>query len=197
MANPTGAYLQANPNYVWADNDVYEIQQTDSVEGAGVGASFNGIGVDNQPHQILLNKAEKLHAQQLADEAIIASLKKTAGATSVVGATGWLKFNANDTNLGLINIYFQWGTITLVNAGITSGITLIIPFSFPIPFAQACWFLTTYFNVFNTQNPDQSEYIAYPLSPYQVQNNSMVWSVVGESVDVRKAPTVSWMAIGV
>ena len=62
MANPTGTtYLQANAGYTWMEGDIYEIPQTDQLEGAATGASFSGLGVVNQPHQVLLNKAEYLY----------------------------------------------------------------------------------------------------------------------------------------
>lgn len=62
MSNPSGSvYLQANNSYAWAYGDVYEIPQTDTTEGAATGASFSGLGVDNQPHQVLLNKAQWLY----------------------------------------------------------------------------------------------------------------------------------------
>lgn len=62
MANPTGtSNLQANQAYVWMNGDVYLIPQTDEVEGAATGASFSGIGVENQPHQVLLNKIQWLY----------------------------------------------------------------------------------------------------------------------------------------
>ena len=93
MSNPTGTvYLQANAGYVWTDGDVYEIVQTDEVEGAATGAAFSGLGVDNQPHQVLLNKINYVHAHQLTDEANIATLQALTGLiTSHVGTNGWLK----------------------------------------------------------------------------------------------------------
>ena len=45
------ATLIDSPEYT--ANEIYEIQQTDPVEGAGTGASFSGIGVSNEPHQQL------------------------------------------------------------------------------------------------------------------------------------------------
>jgi hypothetical protein len=69
MANPTGTQnLTENPAYVYTDGDVYQIPQTDTVEGAATGASFSGLGADNQPHQVLLNKTKVLRVNQLADE---------------------------------------------------------------------------------------------------------------------------------
>jgi hypothetical protein len=95
--NPTGTiYLQANPSYVWADGDVYQIPQTDTIEGAASGASFGGQGVVNQPHQVLLNK--------------IGYLKKASvQGSSDVGISGWYQFADNDTNAGLIRPTIQWG----------------------------------------------------------------------------------------
>src|SRR5215470_7253132 len=99
MSNPTGTtYLTANPSYTWADGDVYEIQQTDQAEGAASGASFSGIGVENQPHQYLLNKINYLK-------------KNLVQATSSVGTTGWYRIAAQDAVLGQINIIEQWGMI--------------------------------------------------------------------------------------
>ena len=75
MANPTGTQnLTENPAYVYTDGDVYQIPQTDTVEGAATGASFSGLGVDNQPHQVLLNKTKVLRVNQLADEVNISTL---------------------------------------------------------------------------------------------------------------------------
>jgi len=61
-------------SYVWSPNDVYEIAATDAVEGAGIGASFGGIGIDNEPHQILANRAAFLNKMRVIDEANIAAL---------------------------------------------------------------------------------------------------------------------------
>ena len=61
MANPTGSsFLVPNTGYIWQDSDTYLILQTDQVEGSATGASFSGLGVENQPHQILLNKVSYL-----------------------------------------------------------------------------------------------------------------------------------------
>ncbi len=56
------ANLIDNPEYT--PNEVYEIQQTDKVEGAAAGASFGGIGVSNEPHQQLANRAAFLYGRQ-------------------------------------------------------------------------------------------------------------------------------------
>jgi hypothetical protein len=45
-------------------NEIYQIQQTDAVEGAASGATFGGIGVSNQPHQQLANRTALLKQRQ-------------------------------------------------------------------------------------------------------------------------------------
>lgn len=83
MANPTGSiYLQANGSYTWMDGDIYEIRQTDQVEAAATGASFGGIGVENQPHQILLNKAQWLYNRVTTIPHGIASFSAARGSTN-------------------------------------------------------------------------------------------------------------------
>jgi hypothetical protein len=42
-------------------NEIVEFNATDFVEGAAVGASFGGIGLDNQPHQQLANRTAFLY----------------------------------------------------------------------------------------------------------------------------------------
>ncbi len=122
MPNPTGTvYLQANNSYVWTDGDVYQIPQTDQSEGAATGASFAGLGVDNQPHQALLNKAQLLHKNQLADEANISALQTILTLTSAVGLNGWMKLSSNDVNLGQIYPILQWGTISVLPYGGSSN----------------------------------------------------------------------------
>ncbi|HTU55731.1 MAG TPA: hypothetical protein VMF62_17340 [Acetobacteraceae bacterium] len=48
----------------YTPNEIYEIQQTDKVEGAASGASFSGIGVSNEPHQQLANRTAFLYGRQ-------------------------------------------------------------------------------------------------------------------------------------
>lgn len=54
------ANLIDDPAYVWTENDVYQIDAGDYVEGAVSGASFSGLGVDNHPHQQLANRTRWL-----------------------------------------------------------------------------------------------------------------------------------------
>ena len=152
MANPTGTvFLQANTNYVWADGDVYEIQQTDTIEGALSTASFSGLGVDNQPHQVLLNKINYTHTKQLADENTIAGLLAGGGAgssifTGAVGPNGYVQMAAQDSALGAITVIFQWGTISFATTRfLGQGHNNLFQFTFPIPFTTAVWWIQPYF----------------------------------------------------
>jgi hypothetical protein len=65
MSNPNGGYLIPDPSYVWLSQDVYEISQLDTVEGAATGASFGGRGVENAPHAVLVDKAQWLYNRLL------------------------------------------------------------------------------------------------------------------------------------
>ncbi|MGH7119750.1 MAG: hypothetical protein ACREFP_12295 [Acetobacteraceae bacterium] len=82
-------------------NEVYEIQQTDKVEGAASGASFGGIGVSNEPHQQLANRTAFLFNQQQTDKGNIGTLQGQVAfllgligphgiyATSIAGNWNW------------------------------------------------------------------------------------------------------------
>ncbi|MDE2101155.1 MAG: hypothetical protein KGL39_28160 [Patescibacteria group bacterium] len=50
-----------NPEFT--SNEVYEIAQTDKLEGAAAGASFGGLGISNYPHQQLANRTAYLLQQ--------------------------------------------------------------------------------------------------------------------------------------
>ena len=105
MANPTGTNFFASvamntdpvtdAPYTWADGDVYKLAQTDMAEAAAPGASFAGLGVQNQPASKLLNKVNLIRAAQLDDEANISGLEtfKAAFAGLVGGAyrSGYIK----------------------------------------------------------------------------------------------------------
>lgn len=72
-----------NTSGEWVSNEVYEIQQTDRVEGAAAGASFGGIGISNQPHQQLANRTAFLYQRQSTNIANITALQ---GELSRLGA---------------------------------------------------------------------------------------------------------------
>jgi hypothetical protein len=147
VGNPTGSvYLTAAPGYVWTDGDVYEILQGDQQEGAGTGASFGGIGVDNQPHQILLNKIQLTHVNQLAAEANITSLlafmAKFVG--SITGANGYLEIPFSDIIRGASNLIAQWVTYSIDGQNWRNLNNSAFTVSWPIAFPNACKWATTW-----------------------------------------------------
>lgn len=136
MPNPTGTiYLTENTGYVWTDGDVYEIVQTDQQEGAALGASFGGLGVDNQPHQILLNKVKLVHGKQLTDEANIGELLAfQASFLGSMGSNGYLKLPILDASRGAIFYIIQWGEYLPGNATGDNAVTI----NWNIAFPSAC-----------------------------------------------------------
>jgi len=184
VSNPTGStYLQANNTYTWADGDIYEIPQTDQVEGAATGASFSGLGVDNQPHQVLLNKIQLTHKNQITDEANISTLLTFKSLfTSLVGVSGYFKVGVQDSVKGQIDVVVQWGTISLI--GQTGGGDQLaqstFTFNFPIAFPNAIWVLYPYWQVNNqaeSQHTTVQTLIAgipliVPLTPLAKQGNT-------------------------
>jgi hypothetical protein len=84
------ATLIDSPEYT--ANEIYEIQQTDPVEGAGTGASFSGIGVSNEPHQRLANRTAFLYGRQNTNIANIGALQSfIAGFSGALKTNGYLK----------------------------------------------------------------------------------------------------------
>jgi hypothetical protein len=117
-------------------NEVYEIQQTDAVEGAGAGASFGGIGISNQPHQQLANRTAFLKQRQDTNIASIAALQATlAKLTSSLQANGYLKIPLTDVNRGPVVAIIQWGYFVLAQQNITVDTQFVV--SWPIPFPNA------------------------------------------------------------
>jgi hypothetical protein len=185
MANPTGnTYLAANTSYTWVDGDVYEIVQTDQVEGGTPGvtsgsgaASFSGLGVENQPHQLLLNKIQYTHTKQLADEVNITNLLTFMNLfTSNVGTSGYLKAGAQDVNRGQIDLIFQWGTLNLIGSSYSTLLASApLSFNFPIAFPNAIWALQSWWQTNWSAQVDQSmPLVLQTLTPLQLQTNKIV-----------------------
>src|SRR6266849_7050209 len=136
--NPTGTTnLTENPAYVYTDGDVYQIPQTDTVEGAATGASFSGLGVDNQPHQVLLNKTKVLRVNQLADKVNISTLLAFkalfSGTLGANEGNSIFKIPFLDSAHGLIQLIIQAGQY-IYNVGGVDNYTFV---SWPTPFPNA------------------------------------------------------------
>src|ERR1700722_1043074 len=114
-------------------NEIYEIQQTDPVEGAGVGASFSGIGVSNEPHQQLANRTAFLHGRQNTNIANIGALQSfVAGFTGSLKTAGYLKIPLTDVSRGSAIAIIQWGYYALAQQSIPNDTQFTV--SWPIPF---------------------------------------------------------------
>jgi len=136
MANPTGGFLIENSAYVWHDGDVYQIAQGDTAEGAASGASFSGLGVDNQPHQTLLNKVKFVKGRQDNNIANIAALQSfAAGFVSSLKANGYLKIPLTDVSRGPVIAVIQWGYYALAQQNILADTQFVV--TWPIPFPNA------------------------------------------------------------
>jgi len=154
MANPTGGYLTENTGYVWADGDIYEIAQTDTAEGAATGASFSGLGVENEPHQVLLNKIKLTHTKQIADENNIAALQAFVGLfTGTIGQNGFVKIPFLDSVHGSIELIVQWGFYSFVGLNLASVANEAFAVTFPTAFTTACYMTFATFSTNNVGHP--------------------------------------------
>lgn len=117
-------------------NEIYQIDQTDRVEGAGTGASFGGIGISNEPHQQLANRTALLKQRQDANIASIATLQATiAKLASSLQSNGYLKIPLTDVNRGPVVAIIQWGYLALAQQNFTVDTQFVV--SWPIPFPNA------------------------------------------------------------
>ncbi len=117
-------------------NEIYEIQQTDAVEGAGSGARFGGIGISNQPHQQLANRTAFLKQRQDTNIANIAAIQAMlAGLTCSLRTNGYLKIPLADVSRGPVVAIIQWGYFALAQQNITIDTQFVV--SWPIAFPNA------------------------------------------------------------
>jgi hypothetical protein len=126
------ATLIDSPEYT--ANEIYEIQQTDPVEGAGTGASFSGIGVSNEPHQRLANRTAFLYGRQNTNIANIGALQSfIAGFSGALKINGYLKIPLTDVSRGAAIVIIQWGYYALAQQAIPNDeqFTVAWPISFP------------------------------------------------------------------
>ena len=119
-------------------NEVYALQQTDQVEGAAVGASFNGIGVSNQPHQQLANRTAFLKSRQDTNIANIGVLQAfDALFSGSMGATGYVRLPFADLSRGQIQATLQWGFYSFAGLAPSDISNEPLTITLPVPFANA------------------------------------------------------------
>jgi hypothetical protein len=123
-----------NPSFT--ANEIYEIQATDPVEGAATGASFNGLGLSNQPHQQLANRTAFLKQRQDTNIGSITALQAfTALFKGLMGANGYAQIPFLDVNRGLITATIQWGAL-FPTGGLGKDQTYAV--TWPIQFSNSC-----------------------------------------------------------
>jgi hypothetical protein len=172
-------------------NEVYEIQQTDPVEGAAAGASFSGIGISNQPHQQLANRTALLYQRQNVNITNIGILQAFQAAfTSLMGPNGYLMTAALDVNRGAINPMLQWGQY-----GSPLAPNASYSFNFPNAFANACELvLAVSFNPGIVQGYGQCvlEVVSWTRTG-AVINADLIGGSSGEDAGI---PGFVWVALG-
>jgi hypothetical protein len=140
-------------------NEIYEIQATDPVEGAAIGASFGGIGISNQPAQQLANRTALLNSHRITDEGNISTLQAfVAQFVGSMGVNGYIEIPVADVGKGQIQYVIEWGFYSLEGASASSIHNTGYAVSFPLPFPHACEWATSTFasNDFTAPGPFQN-----------------------------------------
>jgi hypothetical protein len=169
-------------------NEIYEMQQTDGCEGAASGASFGGIGVNNQPHQQLANRTAFLKERQDVNIGNIATLLAfMAEFVSSIGANGYLKIPVNDIALGERVLIVQWGFQTVAFA--PNDIQVVV--NWPLAFPTACLFAMA-----TAQADDFTVGVRPPASPnFTKTQGNFLMGYLGDNDDTH--PTgFYWFSIG-
>lgn len=125
-------------NPAFSENEVYQIQATDAVEGAASGASFNGAGLSNQPHQQLANRTSFLKHRQDTNIGNISALQSfTAMFKGLMGSSGYLEVPFLDVNRGLTVAFVQWGVFE-PSGGVNGDHAYVV--TWPVAFPNSCVF---------------------------------------------------------
>jgi hypothetical protein len=140
-------------------NEIYEIQATDPVEGAAIGASLGGIGISNEQGQQLANRTSLLNNHRITDEGNIAVLQAfVAQFVGTMGPNGYIEIPVADTAKGQIQYVVEWGFYSLEGASASSIHNTGYAVSFPLAFPHACeWATSTWAsNDFTPPGPFQN-----------------------------------------
>lgn len=174
-------------------NEVYEIAQTDPVEGAAAGASFGGLGIANEPHQQLANRTAFLKQRQDTDIANIGALQAfQALFKGLMGGNGYAAIPFLDSSRGLITAYLQWGAYSI---GVDLASDTAYTLSWPVPFPNACMFaLATAANPNANKNYGQAQIEV--VSWNWAQGTFFVDYIGGTTTANTQMPGFYWLAIG-
>jgi hypothetical protein len=123
-------------NAGYTSNEIYQIDATDWVEGAASGASFNGVGISNQPHQQLANRTSYLKQRQDVNISSIGVLQAFMSSfTGSIQGNGYLEIPIVDVNRGPAIAIVQWGSL-FPAGGLGEDVTYQV--TWPIAFSNAC-----------------------------------------------------------
>jgi hypothetical protein len=189
------ATLIDSPEYT--ANEIYEIQQTDPVEGAGTGASFSGIGVSNEPHQQLANRTAFLYGRQNTNIANIGALQNfVAGFTGSLKTSGYLKIPLTDVSRGPAIAIIQWGYYALSQQAIPNDTQYTV--AWPITFPNAILLPPLATNVYYSTGGGNT---AASVISYGVSGATFVLDVPGilmqrAGLASEQSNGFSWLAIG-
>ena len=177
-------------------NEIYELQQTDAVEGAASGASFGGIGVSNQPHQQLANRTALLKQRQDVNIGSIAVLQAfMAGFVGSLQANGYIQIPVADVTRGAIAAIIQWGYYALPQVAIPLDTEFPVtwPLRFPIAILTPPLATNVYFQTGgrNTAASAVSWNATGGIFVLDVPNSSF-----GAFTGNEKSNGFSWLAIG-
>jgi hypothetical protein len=205
------ASLIDNPATEWISNEVYQIEVTDPCQGHGVGSSFGGLGIHNQPHQQLANRTAFLKQRQDTNIANIAAL--TAFIDGFIfdeAANGYWKLPATAFSVGgTIFPTLQWGFYSwfgLTAAQVTNeSFVITLPTSFPNKLYFAAGFIAT--NLTGAQgalaNSSMSLEVATPLPSSGPLTQITFYADYGQAGTVKIASATqsgltgfSWLALG-
>jgi hypothetical protein len=117
-------------------NEIYEMMSTDPVEGAAIGASFGGLGLDNEPHQQLANRTALLNNHRITDEGNISTLQAfVAQFVGSMGPNGYIEIPVADIGKGQIQYVVEWGFYSLEGLPASAihnvGFSVAFPLAFP------------------------------------------------------------------
>lgn len=183
-------------NPAFSANEIYELQQTDPVEGAASGAGFGGIGVSNQPHQQLANRTALLKQRQDVNIASIGILQAfMAGFTGSLQANGYIAIPVNDVARGPVSAIIQWGYYALPQTGIVADTEYAVtwPIRYPNAILSPPLATNVYFQTSgrNTAASAVSWNTAGGVFVLDVPNSSY-----GQFTGNEKSNGFSWLAIG-
>jgi hypothetical protein len=177
-------------------NEIYELQQTDALEGAAGGASFGGLGISNQPHQQLANRTALLKQRQDVNIGNIAVLQAfMAGFIGSLQANGYIQIPVADVSRGQITAIIQWGYYVLPQVGIPYDTEYSV--TWPIRFPNAILTPPLAANVYfetggrNTAASPVSWNVAGGIFVLDVPNGT-----IGSFSGNEKSNGFSWLAIG-